>query len=62
MMDNNPHFSLYTDRRGYQLFDITPETWTTDVKVMDQVEAPGGTISTLATFVVTPDMPVLHKG
>jgi hypothetical protein len=29
---NNPHFSLYTDQRGYQLFDIKPNAWTTDVK------------------------------
>ncbi|OJW76644.1 MAG: hypothetical protein BGO57_10270 [Sphingomonadales bacterium 63-6] len=62
MMRNNPHFSLYTDRRGYQLFDITRERWKTDVKVMDRVETPGGQISTLASFVVTPDAPVLHRG
>ena len=62
MMRNNPHFNLYTDRRGYHLFDITPERWQTDVKIMDQVEAPGGKISTLASFVVTPNAPVLHHG
>lgn len=61
MMRNNPHFDLYTDRRGYLLFNITPKKWETDVKVMDQVEAPGGQISTLASFVVTPDAPMLHR-
>ncbi|MDE8651216.1 alkaline phosphatase D family protein [Novosphingobium album (ex Liu et al. 2023)] len=60
MMRNNPHFALYTDRRGYQLFDITAKEWTTSVKVMDQVEKPGGKITTLAKYAVTPDAPVLH--
>jgi alkaline phosphatase D len=58
---NNPHVALYTDQRGYQLFDVTPKAWTTDVKVMDRVETPGGSIATLASFVVTPDAPVLHQ-
>jgi len=31
------------------------------VKVMDQVEKVGGKISTLESFVVTPDAPVLHR-
>lgn len=62
MMRNNPHFDLYTDRRGYQLFDITPKEWRTDVKVMDQVERPGGRIGTLASYVVTPDAARLHRG
>ncbi len=61
MMRNNPHFDLYTDRRGYQLFDITPRAWTTEVRVMDQVEQPGGRISTLARYAVTPDAPILHR-
>jgi alkaline phosphatase D len=59
---NNPHFALYTDQRGYQRFDVRPKIWTTDVKVMDRVETPGGSISTLASFVVTLDAPVLHRG
>jgi alkaline phosphatase D len=61
MMRNNPHFDLYTDRRGYQLFEITPKTWATEVKVMDQVAKPGGKISTLAKYVVTPDAPQFHR-
>ncbi|MDK2762060.1 MAG: alkaline phosphatase D family protein [Sphingopyxis sp.] len=61
MMRNNPHFDLYTDRRGYQLFDITPKQWRTDVKVVDQVEKPGGRISTLARYAVEPNAPALHR-
>jgi alkaline phosphatase D len=58
---NNPNLDLYTDRRGYQLFDITPTRWTTDVKVMDAVETPGGSARTLVRYHVTPDHPQLAR-
>lgn len=58
---NNPHVALHTDRRGYQVFDISPKAWTTEVKVMDQVEKPGGMIRTLSKFVVTPEAAALHN-
>lgn len=61
VLQNNANLDLYTDRRGYQLFDITPERWTTDVKVMDQVEKPGGKAGTLVRYEVTPDAPRLHR-
>src|SRR3546814_21202731 len=61
MMRNNPHFDLYTDRRGYQLFEVTPKMWRTDVKVMDQVQTSGGKISTLARYSVSPDAPILRR-
>lgn len=61
MMVNNPHFDLYTDRRGYQLFDITPKQWTTDVKVMDQVESNGGAISTIQRYAVEPGRARLER-
>jgi alkaline phosphatase D len=60
-LQNNPNLDLYTDRRGYQTFTITPRRWTTEVKVMDQVEAPGGAISTLIRYEVDPDAPRLHR-
>jgi alkaline phosphatase D len=61
-MHNNPHFALLNQQRGYQTFEITPKAWRTDVKVMDRVQAPGGKLSTLARFVVTPEKPELHAG
>lgn len=61
LLRHNPHIDLYTDSRGYQLFDITPEEWRTEVKVMDGVEQPGGHISTLQKYVVAPSSPVLHR-
>ena len=54
IVDNNPHFSLYSDRRGYQLFDITPKQWTTDVKVVDYVDRPGAPVRTLQRLAVEP--------
>ena len=60
-MKNNPQFKLYNNQRGYQLFDITPQNWTTDVKVMDQVTRPDGAIRSLAKFLVKPDRPALHR-
>lgn len=61
MLQNNPNLDLYTDRRGYQLFDITPRTWTTDVKVMDEIEKPGGNIRSLMQYQVTPNAVRLHR-
>ncbi|MCW1431120.1 alkaline phosphatase D family protein [Novosphingobium sp. JCM 18896] len=61
VLANNPHFELYTDRRGYQLFDVTPERWTTSVKIVDRVETPGGKLETAATFVVSPRAPEIHR-
>jgi alkaline phosphatase D len=58
---NNPQIDLYADQRGYQLFDITPKLWRTDVKVLDRVDKPGGSLSTLASYAVMPDRPVLHR-
>ncbi|WP_341022531.1 alkaline phosphatase D family protein [Brevundimonas diminuta] len=56
---DNPNLALANAQRGYQTFDITPREWRTDVKVMDRVQTPGGAVSTLARFTVTPDRPAL---
>ncbi|HQS96332.1 alkaline phosphatase D family protein [Novosphingobium sp. 17-62-19] len=60
-LSNNPHLKLITDQRGYQLFDITPKLWRTDVKVVDQVERSGGKLSMLASFVATPDRVAVER-
>lgn len=56
-MDHNPNVKLLNNQRGYQLFTVTPDRWRAEVKVMDQVDSPGGSISTLATFAVDPERP-----
>ncbi|MDD3800448.1 MAG: alkaline phosphatase D family protein [Novosphingobium sp.] len=60
-LSNNPHIKLMTDRRGYQLFDITPALWKTDIKAMDRVSKPGGKISTLASFAASPDRVAIER-
>lgn len=54
----NPNLLLANHQRGYQTFEVTPSEWRTDVKVLDKVQAPGGRLSTLARFTLTPDGPV----
>jgi alkaline phosphatase D len=61
LMSNNPHVALFEDQRGYQVFDITEERWLTQIKGVDQVSRRSGTLSTIATFAVTPDRAKLHK-
>jgi alkaline phosphatase D len=53
----NPHISMIYDQRGYLLFDVKPEIWHADLRVVDQVFTPGGRISTLARYVVEPGRP-----
>lgn len=54
-LSTNPHLRMINNYRGYQIFDVTPERWETQIKVMDRVQAPGGKIRTLARYAVTPD-------
>jgi alkaline phosphatase D len=61
LLAGSPNLKLLNLQRGYQTFDIKPKEWRTDVKVMDQVQSPGGKLTTLARFAVTPDKPQLHK-
>jgi len=52
---SNPHISMIHDQRGYLLFDVDPKTWSASVRVVDQTYTPGGAVSTLARYAVTPD-------
>ncbi|RYY27161.1 MAG: alkaline phosphatase [Sphingomonadales bacterium] len=57
----NPHMSMIHDQRGYLLFDVTAKAWNASARVVDQALTPGGTVSTLARFVVKPDRPEVFK-
>lgn len=61
MMQYNPHMRLMSLQRGYQIYEATPSQWTTEVKVMDFVGRPGGRISTLARFAVSPHKPRIEE-
>lgn len=50
MLKNNPELKFINDQRGYLLCEVTPDSWSTHFMVMDQVSAPGGTISRRTTL------------
>jgi alkaline phosphatase D len=54
---NNPFFALFNAKRGYHLHEVTPQAWRNDVRIVDQIEKPGGAVSTLARFAVDPRRP-----
>ena len=53
----NPNLKLANHQRGYQLLNFSRGSMVADIRVLDQVQAPGGRQSSLARFAVTPDMP-----
>ncbi|MET0248977.1 MAG: alkaline phosphatase D family protein [Sphingobium sp.] len=57
---NNPELKFLNDQRGYLVCDVTPDAWTTHVRVMDQVSAPGGAIRTRASLTVPRGSPQLQ--
>jgi alkaline phosphatase D len=61
VLRNNPQMELMSLQRGYQVYDVTPRQWTTEIKVMDTVSRKGGQISTLAKFAVEPSRPKIER-
>jgi alkaline phosphatase D len=62
VLADNPHTSLLSDRRGYQVFTIDRHQWRTDVVGMERVTTPGGAKMPLATLVTLPGEPGVHLG
>ncbi|EMD83459.1 alkaline phosphatase D family protein [Pacificimonas flava] len=52
ILARNPNLALLNNRRGYQIYVVSPNQWRTRLKVMDQVDTPSGAVSDLAEFVV----------
>ncbi|MEX2281500.1 MAG: alkaline phosphatase D family protein [Gemmatimonadota bacterium] len=52
ILADNPHIKFYNGQRGYLRCQITPERWTTDIRIVPYVVRPGAPISTRASFVV----------
>ena len=48
----NPFLKFNNAQRGYLVCDVSPQTWRSEFKVLDQVSRPGGVLSTRAAFVV----------
>lgn len=61
MLAGSPNIRLVNAQRGYQLFDVAADEWRTDVKVVDTIQRPGGALTTLARFAVSPERPGLDR-
>ncbi|MEC9052366.1 MAG: alkaline phosphatase D family protein, partial [Actinomycetota bacterium] len=48
----NPHLRWTSNRRGYVMTTLTPDTLTADFRTLPFVERPGATASTAASWVV----------
>jgi alkaline phosphatase D len=61
-LGNNPHVHHYRgDERGYLLHDVTQETWSTDMRVVDDVQSAVAKSSSQARFVVEDGRPGVQK-
>jgi alkaline phosphatase D len=56
----NPHLHLRNNNRGYAKCTLTPDSWTTEYRVVGTVEQPTSPCRTLATFVVENGTPGAH--
>jgi len=56
----NPCIKFHNRERGYTLCTVTPETWTSDYKVVSDVLKPGGKTFTRASFVVEAGKPIIQ--
>jgi alkaline phosphatase D len=52
IMAENPCLRFLNDQRGYVRCTVTPKTWHSDFRVVDDVTRPGGKVSTRASFVI----------
>ena len=54
---NGPAEMFHDHQRGYLRCTVTPREWRTESRVVDDVERPGGKVSTVATYVVASGKP-----
>jgi alkaline phosphatase D len=53
MVPDNPHIKFFDgDRRGYVRCTLTPDRWTTDLRMVSTVSTSDAPVSTFASFVV----------
>lgn len=58
----NPHIKFFESRyRGYVICEVTPDQWTTYFRMVDQVEKPGASVRTLASFQIKNGQPGAHR-
>jgi alkaline phosphatase D len=54
----NPNVLLANGQRGYQVFDVTPGEWRTDIMKVDKVSDHSGQLSRLASFTIESGSPL----
>jgi alkaline phosphatase D len=61
VLTENPHTHLLSDRRGYQVFNVSHNAWQTEVVAIDKVTAAGGSKSVIARLVTEHGKPGIEK-
>ena len=56
----NPCVRFLNRQRGYVRCTITPGSWTSDYRILENVKAPGAPARTLKSFVVEAGRPGVH--
>lgn len=51
----------YEGARGYTACSVTPQTWQVDFRAVDQIDTPGGNLSTHASFEIQRDLLVRRR-
>lgn len=59
IMANNPFLKFTNDQRGYMVCEVGRDTWQGQFRVVDQITAPGGTVSTRKTATVERGNPAI---
>lgn len=60
MLRMNPQLKLMNSQRGYLVCDVDAQRWQAEMKVLDKVTTPDGTLSTRAKFAVAAGDPRLQ--
>jgi alkaline phosphatase D len=61
MMAANPGVRFHNRQRGYVRCTVTPQSWTSDYRIVEDIQFPGGPARTLTSFVVENGKPGAHR-
>ena len=61
-LSNNPHIKFHNGQRGYVTATLTPESWTSDYRVVPVITEPDGEVETKARFVVRTGSAGIERG
>jgi alkaline phosphatase D len=57
LLAQNPCVKFHNRQRGYVSCTVTPQSWRSDYRIVEEVTSPGGGIATLASFVIESGRP-----